>query len=160
MHKNHDYFAPQYEVMARVKTAIRLSGLTLAQLCQRAGVSMSDVQQACERFDENPQAHSHTLHKLEASLQITHGALTGLEELPLTKSGRSSLLEKTLKLMWQYIYKAEVPKARWAALEAELRRRIDSLRSASPTAMYRAGVPTTWEGVGGVYRALFGEGQS
>lgn len=156
---HHGEFAPQYEVMARIKTAFQLSGRPYAQICADAGKSTGQVQQAFEQFDQNPQLHLQTLICLELALQISEGALTGREDLPLTKDGRKGLLEKTLKLMWQYIYKATVPRAHWAGLEAEVRRRIASLKSASSAAMYRAGVPATWQEVGQVYHSLLKEGR-
>ena len=145
--------APDYEIKARLRAAMEIEGMSWSQLLVRAGVAEDEVVRAIEQgvsgLGQNQQCLARLAHALGRDL---NWLLTGAA--PFQPPFLQGVLERVLRLTWEYIYKLNVDKFEWNDLLERVRALVSSLKCNTMQGAYRAGIPRTWQDVGWIHRQL------
>jgi transcriptional regulator with XRE-family HTH domain len=140
-------------IKAALKAAMSEEGVTWPELCSRAGVSESEAQHAVELGTNGLPQSLPLLQRLSLSLgRDANWLLTGNDKDGVAR--KLSQSEQAKKVVWEYIYNAEVPRSEWALLVAQIDNIVASLTCSTPQAAFRRGLPRTWTDVAWMHQRI------
>lgn len=138
---------------AKFCAALRVEGFSWIEMCRKAGVSSSRAEQIILEGTYGLPQNLPELERLARVLGrdldwVLHG--TG----PGTSTFRVSLKERVIKLVWEYIFKAQIPKSDRQPLLDMVSGLVDDLPANSFQTAARPGVPATWKDVARYHERL------
>ncbi len=135
-----------YALRARLRVAMQTEGLTWSELCREAGLKESDAERAVTLGSDGLPQNLEILQRLSIALgRDLNWLATGVSSGP--NGFRQPLLERVRQLVWEYIYKSNIPKLERKPLLTAVDKLIQNLPCSTERAAYRLGVPRTWKDV-------------
>lgn len=142
-----------YELKARVRAAIDAEGFLWNEFVAAVGHSSERIVEAVNAGVTHSYDHVEVLSKIAVVLgRDLSWLLTGSNDAEC--QFKETLRERVARLVWEYIYKAELPRSHWRVLLKRIDALVLALNCTTERAAYRLGVPQTWKDVGQHYRDL------
>lgn len=139
-----------YEMKARVKAAIDAEHFTWSEFVETVGYPPADIVRAVNEGAAGSSRNMHILTAIAVALgRDVNWLITGSADAECRF--KESLRERVSRLVWEFIYKADVPKQDWRPLIQRIDRLLLSMNCTTERAAYRLGVPRTWKDVAFVY---------
>jgi hypothetical protein len=144
---------PDYHIKARLRAAIDAEGVPWGDLVKQSGYSESSILQAIESGTHGLPS---TIPILDAIARILGRDINWLlaGNSDCVTRFKASLTERVMQLVWEYIYKNNVPKHEWDLLCKTIKRGVVELRSNTVQAAHRAGIPRTWKDVASIHSLI------